>query len=86
MWENPQTGHAEAIPRHSEVANLLAKRICRKLSIPDPPVERCRVRGEPGPRYLVVIRRYFAAPGEKQYMRPAPPVATRFGWLHPLLA
>ena len=25
------------IPRHSEIANLLAKRICRKLSIPDPP-------------------------------------------------
>jgi predicted RNase H-like HicB family nuclease len=24
-------------PRHSEIANLLAKRICRKLSIPDPP-------------------------------------------------
>ena len=37
LWENPQTGHAEAIPRHGEVANLLAKRICRKLSIPDPP-------------------------------------------------
>jgi len=36
-WENPQTGHPEAIPRHSEIANLLAKKICRKLSIPDPP-------------------------------------------------
>jgi len=30
LWENPQTGH-------SEIANLLAKRIGRKLSIPDPP-------------------------------------------------
>src|SRR6185295_3710149 len=37
LWENPQTGHAEAVPSHAEIANLLAKRICRKLSIPDPP-------------------------------------------------
>ena len=37
LWENPQTGHAEAVPRHAEIANLLAKRICRRLSIPDPP-------------------------------------------------
>ena len=36
-WENPQTGHLEAIPRHAEIANLLATKICRKLSIPDPP-------------------------------------------------
>jgi hypothetical protein len=33
----PQTGHAEAVPRHSEIADLLAKKIARKLSIPDPP-------------------------------------------------
>ena len=25
LWENPQTGHAEAIPRHSQIANLLAQ-------------------------------------------------------------
>jgi mRNA interferase HicA len=37
LWENPQTGHAETVPRHAEVANFLAKRICRKLSIPNPP-------------------------------------------------
>ncbi len=37
VWENPQTGHAEAVPRHSEIANLLAKRICQKLTIPRPP-------------------------------------------------
>ena len=37
FWENPQTGHAEAVPRHVEIANLLAKRICQKLSIADPP-------------------------------------------------
>jgi hypothetical protein len=27
LWENPQTGHAETVPRHSEIANLLARRI-----------------------------------------------------------
>ena len=37
LWENPQTGHAEAVPRHAEISNLLARRMCRKLSIPDPP-------------------------------------------------
>lgn len=37
VWENPQTGHAEAIPRHIEISNQLAKRICRKLALPDPP-------------------------------------------------
>jgi mRNA interferase HicA len=37
LWENPLTGHAEAVPRHVEISNLLAKRICRRLSIPDPP-------------------------------------------------
>jgi mRNA interferase HicA len=37
LWENLQTGHAEAIPRHIEISNLLAKRICSKLSIPNPP-------------------------------------------------
>jgi hypothetical protein len=37
LWENPRTGHAEAVPRHVEVSNLLARKICRKLSIPDPP-------------------------------------------------
>jgi mRNA interferase HicA len=33
LWENPQTGH---VPRHAEVANLLAEKICRKLSLPEP--------------------------------------------------
>ena len=36
VWENPQTGHAD-IPRHIEISNQLAKRICRKLALPDPP-------------------------------------------------
>jgi mRNA interferase HicA len=25
LWENPLTGHAEAIPRHVEISNKLAK-------------------------------------------------------------
>ena len=33
LWMNPRTGHIEAIPRHTEVSNLLAKKICRNLSI-----------------------------------------------------
>jgi len=37
LWETPQTGHAEAVPRHTEIANLLAKKICKKLSLPEPP-------------------------------------------------
>jgi mRNA interferase HicA len=37
LWENPSNGHAEAVPRHVEISNVLARRICRRLSIPDPP-------------------------------------------------
>ncbi|HVR39313.1 MAG TPA: type II toxin-antitoxin system HicA family toxin [Thermoanaerobaculia bacterium] len=36
LWCNPQTGHVQAVPRHQETPNLLAKKICRALSIPDP--------------------------------------------------
>jgi hypothetical protein len=32
LRENPQTGHAEAVPRHAEIST---RRICRKLSISD---------------------------------------------------
>jgi hypothetical protein len=34
LWANPNTGHIEAIPRHSEISNLLARKICRGLSVP----------------------------------------------------
>lgn len=34
LWANPDTGHIEAIPRHSEVPDLLARKICRLLRIP----------------------------------------------------
>ena len=33
LWCNPQTGHVEAIPRHTEIPNKLAKKICRSLSV-----------------------------------------------------
>ena len=33
LWVNPRTGAMEAIPRHTEIANLLARKIYRSLSI-----------------------------------------------------
>ncbi len=35
LWINPQTGHIEAVPRHKEIPDLLVKKICRYLSIPE---------------------------------------------------
>ena len=35
LWTNPQTGEVEAVPRHTEVADLLAGKICRGLSVPE---------------------------------------------------
>ena len=35
IWLNPKNGQQEAVPRHTEVANLLARKICRGLSIPE---------------------------------------------------
>ncbi|MCX6607917.1 MAG: type II toxin-antitoxin system HicA family toxin [Acidobacteria bacterium] len=37
IWGNPQTGEQQAVPRHTEIYNTLAKIICRGLSVPDPP-------------------------------------------------
>lgn len=34
LWSNPATGAVEAIPRHVEVPDLLARKICRNLSVP----------------------------------------------------
>jgi len=36
LWCNPATGAVEAVPRHTEIANLLATKICRGLSVPEP--------------------------------------------------
>ena len=35
LWCNPKTGAVEAVPRHTEVANRLAQKICRNLSVPE---------------------------------------------------
>jgi len=33
LWCNPETGQMEAVPRHTEVADLLARKICRGLTV-----------------------------------------------------
>jgi mRNA interferase HicA len=35
FW-NPANGNTSAVPRHTEIANLLASKICKDLAIPDP--------------------------------------------------
>ena len=35
LWTNPQTGQLEAIPRHTEIPDLLARKICRGLTVPE---------------------------------------------------
>jgi mRNA interferase HicA len=35
LWTNPNTGHVEAVPRHTEISNLLDRKICRCLSVPE---------------------------------------------------
>ena len=35
LWMNPATGAVEAVPRHVEIPNLLARKICRGLGIPE---------------------------------------------------
>ncbi len=35
-WGNPTNGRRSAVPRHSEVSDHLARKICRDLGIPDP--------------------------------------------------
>lgn len=34
IWFNPQTREIQAIPRHTEIGENLARKICRKLSVP----------------------------------------------------
>ncbi len=36
LYHNPATHQMQAVPRHNEVPDILARRICRCLSIPDP--------------------------------------------------
>jgi len=35
LWTNPKTGAVEAVPRHTEISDLLARKICRKLNVPE---------------------------------------------------
>jgi hypothetical protein len=36
LWTDPRTGEMEAAPRHVEIPDRLARKICRGLSVPDP--------------------------------------------------
>jgi hypothetical protein len=35
LWTNPATGATEAVPRHTEISDNLARKICRGLSVPE---------------------------------------------------
>jgi mRNA interferase HicA len=35
LWTNPATGAVEAVPRHTEIPDLLAQKICRALGVPE---------------------------------------------------
>ncbi|MBX9681690.1 MAG: type II toxin-antitoxin system HicA family toxin [Gemmataceae bacterium] len=35
-WGNPQNNRRSSVPRHSEVKDHLARKICRDLGIPEP--------------------------------------------------
>jgi mRNA interferase HicA len=34
IWQNSRTGQIQAVPRHNEIGNNLARKICRDLSAP----------------------------------------------------
>lgn len=36
IWANPANGASEAVPRHVEIPDHLAKKICRTLGLPAP--------------------------------------------------
>ena len=35
LWLNPATGAVQAVPRHTEIPDLLARKICRGLGVPE---------------------------------------------------
>ncbi|MHB8378262.1 MAG: type II toxin-antitoxin system HicA family toxin [Dehalococcoidia bacterium] len=35
IWANPNTGQSETIPRHNEIPDRLAKKVCHGLSVDD---------------------------------------------------
>jgi mRNA interferase HicA len=36
VWENPNTKQRSSVPRHSEVNDFTANRICKSLGVPKP--------------------------------------------------
>ena len=36
LWVNPANAAMEAVPRHSEIPDILARKICRVLGVPAP--------------------------------------------------
>ncbi len=36
LWVNSANGAMQAVPRHSEIAEMLAKSICKRLGLPVP--------------------------------------------------
>lgn len=36
IWENPANSRRTAIPRHREIPDFTAKRICRQLGVAEP--------------------------------------------------
>jgi len=42
LWCNPSTGAVETVPRHTEIPNKLARKICRNLSAPEVGSEETR--------------------------------------------
>ena len=35
-WGNPANGRRSAVPRHNEISDYLARKICHDLGIPEP--------------------------------------------------
>jgi mRNA interferase HicA len=35
LWTNPANGAIQAVPRHTEIPDLLAQKICRELGVPE---------------------------------------------------
>jgi mRNA interferase HicA len=35
-WINPKQNKRSAVPRHTEISDILAKKICRDLGVEDP--------------------------------------------------
>lgn len=36
IWINPASGKMSAIPRHTEIKELMARKICKDLEVPAP--------------------------------------------------